>query len=226
VYTHIPYSPVPTETSLFVPAGQRVSLTLSDGTVVWLNAQSRLIYPAVFMGEERRVRLEGEAYFEVAHNRDKPFIVATGKIDIKVLGTSFNVQNYERDNFSRVSLLEGSLQVYDPLAGSGGIILQPNEEVTIRDGQMNVEQMPDTDYFLWKDGIYSFNSEELGSILKKLELYYDVEIVVKNPSMLKWRYTVKFRHRDGIDEILRLLQRIHPFRMQKEEENNRIILDK
>jgi ferric-dicitrate binding protein FerR (iron transport regulator) len=180
----------------------------------------------MFTGEERRVKLEGEAYFEVAHNRDKPFIVATGGVEIQVLGTSFNVQNYEQDNFSRVSLLEGSLQVYDLLAGSAGIILRPNEEVTIRNGEMHVAQMPDTDYFLWTDGIYSFTSEELGSILKKLELYYDVEIIVKEPSMLKWQYTVKFRQRDGIGEILRLLQKIHPFHMQKDERNNRIILDK
>lgn len=225
IYTYTPDLPMLTDTSLFVPAGQRVSLTLQDGTVVWLNAQSRLTYPAVFLGQERRVRLEGEAYFEVAPDTEKPFIVSTGAIDMKVLGTAFNVYNYAGEDLSRVSLIEGSLQVYDPSGTSSGIILQPNQEVTIRDGQMTVAAIPNADYFLWKEGIYSFESEEFGVILKKLELYYDIEIVVKEPSMLRWEYTVKFRQRDGIDEIMRLMQKIHPFRLQKDEESNRIIIE-
>lgn len=226
VYTYPAPPQAVAETSLFVPAGQRVSLTLEDGTVVWLNSQTRLTYPTAFGRDERRVSLEGEAYFEVSHNDDKPFIVSAGEIDMKVLGTSFNVYNYAQEDFSRVSLVEGSLQVYDPLSGSAGIILRPDEEVTIRNGQMDVATIPNADYFLWKNGIYSFDSEEFGVILKKLELYYDIEIIVKEPFMLKWQYTVKFRQRDGIDEIMRLMQRIHPFRMQKDEENNRIVIDK
>lgn len=218
--------PVVAETSFFVPAGQRVSITLPDATVVWLNSQTRLTYPTAFTGKERKVSVEGEAYFEVAHNLEMPFIVSAGEIDMKVLGTTFNVYNYKHEDFSRISLIEGSLQVYDPFLESAGVILKPNEEVTIKKGKMFITSIPNTDYFLWKDGIYSFENENFENILKKLELYYDIDIVIKEPSMLDWKYTVKFRQRDGIDEILRLMQKIHPFRVQKDNENNRIIINK
>lgn len=226
VYTYTPsYRPI-AETSLFVPAGQRVNLTLPDGTTVWLNAQSRLVYPTAFTGDERRVSIEGEAYFEVVPNAAMPFIVSAGDIDMKVLGTTFNVHNYPQEPYQRISLIEGSLQVYNPLTKDNGIILKPNEEVHIEKGTMQVATIPNSDYFLWTAGIYSFDNEEFGVILKKLELYYDIHIEVKDTDMLQWKYTVKFRQRDGIDEICRLMQKVHPFRMQKDEKNNRIIIRK
>jgi ferric-dicitrate binding protein FerR (iron transport regulator) len=101
--------------------------------------------------------------------------------------------------------------------------LKKYEEVVVQDGRMSVFPATPT-VALWKDGIYSFEDEPFGNILKKLELYYDVTIEVKEPAMLQWRYTVKFRQRDGIDEIFRLLQRIRPFRLMKDGENNRIII--
>lgn len=224
VYFYPRNAPIGAETSLFVPAGQRVNLTLPDGTVVWLNAQTRLTYPTAFTGNERKVNLQGEAYFEVAHNPEMPFIVSSGGIDMKVLGTTFNVYSYEEEELKRISLIEGSLLVYDPQSESPGIILKPNEEITINDSEMIVNTIPNADYFLWKDGIYSFDNEKLEVILKKLELYYDIEIRIKDESMRDWKYTVKFRQRDGIDEILRLLQKIHPFRVKKDNENNHITI--
>lgn len=226
VYTYSLPASVQAETSLFVPAGQRVNLTLPDGTVVWLNAQSRLVYPTAFTGNERRVGIEGEAYFEVAPDKDHPFIVAIGDIEVKVLGTSFNVCNYPQETFCRVSLVEGSLQVYHPQSETDGIILKPNEEVCIENGKMQVSDISNSDYFLWTEGICSFDNEELGIILKKLELYYDITIEVKDADMLQWKYTVKFRQRDGIDEIFRLMQKVHPFRMQKDGDGNKIIIRK
>jgi ferric-dicitrate binding protein FerR (iron transport regulator) len=215
-----------TMTSLFVPAGQRIHFTLQDGTTVWLNTQSRLTYPSVFEGDERRVSVEGEAYFEVAHDMERPFIVTSGGMEMKVLGTTFNVHNYEQEDFSRISLIEGSLQVYDPENIAESVILRPQEEVTIRNNEMIVAPIKDANYFLWRKGIYSFDNEELSHILKKLELYYDIEIIVKDADMLKWKYTVKFRQRDGIDEILRLMQKIHPFKIRKDAENHQIVINK
>jgi ferric-dicitrate binding protein FerR (iron transport regulator) len=213
--------------TLYVPAGQRVSLTLQDGTLVWLNAQSTLTYPTSFSEKERRVVIEGEAFFEVAKDARKPFIVTSGGIDMKVLGTTFNVYNYPHEKISRVSLMEGSLQV--SMRGrnaSKSIILKPNEEVTIRNDCMKISTISNRDYFLWKDGIYSFESETLENIMKSLELYYDIAIEIKDPTMLQWRYTVKFRQRDGLPEILRLMQRIHKFGMVMDEENNQITINK
>jgi ferric-dicitrate binding protein FerR (iron transport regulator) len=214
------------QSTLFVPAGQRMSLTLPDGTVVWLNAQSSLTWPAAFSGDERRVRIEGEAFLEVAKDRKRPFIVSSNGFDIKVLGTTFNIYNYPNAPYSRISLIEGNLQVFTQGEASGGTLLKPNEEATLRNGRVTITPIRHNDYFLWKDGIYSFENETLEQILEKLELYYDMSIEVKDPAMLQWRYTVKFRQRDGIDVILRLMQRIKKFSMEKDEENNRIYIRK
>lgn len=214
------------DNKLYVPAGQRVKLTLQDGTNVWLNAQSTLTYPAVFSKKERRVTVEGEAFFEVAKNTEKPFIVSSQGVDMKVLGTKFNVLSYPGEKDIQTSLIEGALHVYFSKQNEKGVVLHPNEQVTIKDGNMKVGSIPHHDYFLWKDGIYSFENEPLIDILKKLQLYYDVKINVKDPSIFKWEYTGKFRQRDGIDEILRMIQRIHKFKIEKDDDNNIITLSK
>ncbi|GHT45796.1 anti-sigma factor [Bacteroidia bacterium] len=210
--------------TVYVPAGQRLSLTLHDGTVVWLNAQTTITYPAVFSNRERRVSIEGEAFFEVAKDAKKPFIVSTGTVDAKVLGTAFNVFNYPEENYSRISLIEGSLQVYHPESQAKAITLRPNEEITVSDSRLAVSNIADYKYFLWKDGLYSFENESFENIIKRLELYYAIDIEVKDSAMLQWKYTVKFRQKDGIHEILRLMQRVHPFAMKNDDENNRIII--
>ena len=208
------------ENTLYVPAGQRVKLTLQDGTEVWLNSQTKLTYPALFSGKERRVTVEGEAFFDVAKNPEKPFIVSSQGVEMKVLGTKFNVHSYPGKETIQTSLLEGGLKVYFPHAESKGVILKPDEQVTIKGNQMKIGSLPHADYFLWRDGIYSFINEPLIDILKKLELYYDVKIIVKDQSIYNWEYTGKFRQRDGIDQILHMIQKIHKFKISKDEEKN------
>ena len=214
------------ETSLFVPAGQRVSLTLSDGTIIWLNAQSRLTYPTAFVGDKRQVSIEGEAFFEVAEDSGKPFIVTANGVIIKVMGTSFNVYSYAKENVSRVSLLEGSLQVYPETSSGKMIVLQPQEEATVQHQMITTGKIRNNNYFLWKEGIYSFEEEPLGTILKKLELYYDIRIDVKDAAINQWKYTVKFRQRDGIDVILGVLQKVYPLRIEKDEETNTVTINR
>lgn len=212
--------------TLYVPAGQRMQLTLQDGTKVWLNSQTTLTYPALFAGKERRVTVEGEAFFDVAKNPKQPFIVSSKGVEMKVLGTQFNVYSYPEKESVQTSLLEGSLKVYFPEKESEGITLKPEEQVIVKGEQMKIEPLPHNDYFLWKEGIYSFINEPLINILKKLELYYDVKIIVKDPSIYNWEYTGKFRQRDGIDEILHMIQRIHRFKIDKDNENNCFTLSK
>jgi ferric-dicitrate binding protein FerR (iron transport regulator) len=212
--------------TLHVPAGQRVSLTLQDGTVVWLNAQTSLTYPVLFSEKERRVTLAGEAWFEVAKDAERPFVVASGGVEVKVLGTKFNLHSYPQEPYSRVSLVEGSVQVSLPEDAAKSLALRPGEEVVVQGNRMKVAPIPNMDYFLWTEGIYSFEGETLETILKTLELYYDIAIEVKDPAMLRWKYTVKFRQRDGIREILRLMQRVHKFTMKINEENNRITINR
>jgi ferric-dicitrate binding protein FerR (iron transport regulator) len=208
--------------TLYVPAGQRVNFTLEDGTNVWLNAQTKLTYPVAFRKNERNVAVEGEAWFEVAKDSDRPFIVSSKDFRIKVLGTTFNVYSYPEENTARISLMEGSLAVYN----RDVVTLKPLEEVTLEGDRMTVGNIADRNYFLWTKGIYSFENERFENIVKKLELYYDINIDIEDIAMREWRYTVKFRQRDGIDEILRLMQRIHKFKITKNEEKNCIKITK
>ncbi len=212
--------------TLVVPAGQRAHLTLQDGTSVWLNAQSTLAYPARFSGRSRRVTVSGEAYFDVVENSKKPFIVSTQNMEMKVLGTQFNVYSYPEAGYIRTDLVEGSLMVYSKKSPKSSVTLKPNEQVTIKDGKMVIGRVKNRDYFLWKEGIYTFEDETLSSIIEKLQLYYDVKIIVKYPEIFNVRYTGKFRQRDGIDEILRIIQKIHKFTIQKDIEYNIITLTK
>lgn len=212
------------ENKLHVPAGQRIKLTLQDGTTVWLNSHTTLTYPAIFDKKERRVAIDGEAFFIVAQDKHKPFIVSSQGIETKVLGTQFNICSYRKNNDVRTSLIEGSLQIYFTGKENESIILSPNEQISIKNGTIKVDTISHHDYFLWKEGIYSFKDELLVDILNKLQLYYDVRIIIRNPSINQEKYTGKFRQRDSIDDILRMLQKIHKFKIQKDEENNIITL--
>ncbi len=212
--------------TLRVPAGQRACITLQDGTEVWLNAHSSLTYPSHFYGKERFVTLSGEAFFDIASNPSKPFIVSTKDIKIEALGTQFNVKSYPESDFVQTSLLEGSVRITNLKSVRKNIILYPNQEVIVRNEKMDVKEIEHLSYFLWKDGIYSFEEEEFKSIIQKLEFYYDVKVIVKDSSILDLVYTGKIRQQDGVDEILRIFQKIHKFKITTDRDNNIITLSK
>ena len=209
---------------LVVPPGQRAELTLPDGTKVWLNAGSKLSYPS-FFEKERKVFLSGEGFFDVAKNEKVPFIVSTGTIDVKALGTQFNVFCYLGSDYTGVYLQQGSVKAYFPSLESEGVVLSP-EQYLVQKGKRLELSTKDPDELLWRQGIYTFKRQKLGSIIKKLELYYDVKIIVKDPEILNYEYVGKFRQRDGVQEILRLIQRIHKFNIKKDDELNQIVLSK
>ncbi len=212
--------------TLYVPAGQRAQITLQDGTTVWLNAQSTLIYPSHFAGKERKVTLTGEAFFDVAKNPRKPFIVESQDIRLKVLGTQFNVYNYPKTGYSRIALIEGSVKISWNANESDYVMLKPSQELVLQGGKALISEITNPNHFLWKDGIYCFENERLIDIIEKLQLYYDVTIKVEDPEIFNVRYTGKFRQRDGIDEILRIIQKIHPFNIEKDVDHNIITLRK
>lgn len=212
--------------TLYTPAGQRACLVLQDGTEVWLNAKSKLVYPAQFTGEERRVKVEGEAFFNVAKDSVKPFIVSAMDVDMKVLGTQFNVYCYPDAGYVETSLLEGSVRVFFSGKEKEGILLKPDQQVTAANGKMVVKPIRLNEHFLWRDGVYAFENEPLIDILKKLELYYDVKIVVEDTTMFNETYTGKFRQRDSLDDIFKILQQIRSFKIRKNVDNNIITLSK
>ena len=151
-----------------VPAGQRASLVLADGTTVWLNSNSILKYPAAgFHSKERKVILEGEGYFEVARDEKHPFIVETEKYNVRVLGTTFNVSAYPDSDLFETSLIEGKVTVYQPDT-QNEVTLQPNEKVETRDGKLCKEAFTSDHAFLWRIGVYSFKNEPLEAVFKKL----------------------------------------------------------
>ncbi len=163
--------------TLCVPAGQRAQITLQDGTTVWLMLNPRWTYPSRFAGKERKVTLMGEAYFDVAKTPRKPFLVSTQNIQLKVLGTLFNVRDYPNAESFEGLAFEGSVEI--DRGSKGALMLKPGEEVTMQEGNMSGSAIVNPNYFLWKDGIYSFDNESLLEILQKLQLYYDVP--------LKWK---------------------------------------
>lgn len=212
--------------TLYVPAGQRAQLTLQDGTEVWLNAQSTLKYPSRFSKKQRKVEVVGEAFFDVVTDSKRPFIVGTPQVNLEVLGTQFNIYSYSEVDYVETTLIEGSLKVADKLNVNNSAILKPNEQLVIHDGVFTISHVYNKEHLLWKEGVYSFDNERLIDLIKKLEIYYDVTIEIEDPEIFDLKYTGKFRQRDGIDEILEILQIIQPFKIVKDRDNNRIMLSK
>lgn len=206
------------------PPGQRAQVKLHDGTVVWLNARSRLRYPNRFSGTERKVELDGEAFFEVFRNEEAPFVVSTEKLDIKVLGTKFNVFAYKGKNEFTTALIEGSVKLYQSDNESVAMYMSPNDYAELKDGRLVKSKISSTDFLLWKEGIYAFDDIPFGEIIKKLELYYDITIEIRNKKLNNYKFSGKFRQRDGIESVLKTLQKIYYFSYVKDEELNKITI--
>lgn len=206
------------------PPGQRAKVVLVDGTEVWLNANSTLRYPEHFDLKQREVELHGEAFFEVEKNKEKPFIVKTSKMDIKVTGTKFNVSAYEAEEYFVASLVEGSISVSCANDPNHDYSLRPQQQIAVSDHSSEISLFEDTDFMAWKEGMLVFDDMLLTDIIKKLELFYDVSIVVKNTKLTNLRYTGKFRQRDGVESVLKKLQIVYPFTFTKDDERNLIVL--
>ena len=207
-----------------VPQGQRVHLTLSDGTKVWLNAKTKMEYPQSFkVSDQRIVKVDGEAYFEVSKNKEKPFIVKTTKGDVEVLGTKCYISAYATTDVFETSLIEGKVTVYHPET-QNEIILNPHEKVEVRDGKLYKETFTSDHDFLWRMGIYSFKDEPLETVFKKLEQYYEVKIINKNIEITSHPCTGKFRQKEGIEHVMRVLQKYIKFNYIQDDEKNQIII--
>ena len=186
--------------------GQIVSMGLPDGTSVQLNSGATMYYPAMFKGKEREVRLEGEAFFEVAHDSKKPFIVKTFASDIKVLGTKFNVNADRNAGEFSVTLAEGSVQV-SSLADPGRIIvMKPDEKVYMADGKLMVKRTKVKDEIRWKDGIIDIDGLDFDELIDKLEMAFGVDIVIDRETLPEFKYTGgRLRVSDGIEYALNVL---------------------
>ncbi len=206
-----------------VPSGQHAELTLSDGTEVWLNTNTTFTFPEYFSEKSREVQLDGEGYFKVTKNEKQPFIVHS-LYDVKVLGTEFNLISYSTNQGFEASLLTGSIELRKE-GSTDTLVLRPNERAYVRDSQLVREAIADYSQFQWKQGIISFRNESFQEIIRKLELYYDMDIIIKNKDALNYRCTGKFRTKEGIEHILKVLQLDNPFRYRTDEQFNTIIIE-
>lgn len=159
--------------------GEQYQVVLPDGSHVWLNAASSLKYPTAFVGSERVVELTGEAYFEVAHNKAKPFKVKTQQQEVEVLGTHFNINAYSDERVIATTLIEGSVKV-SSTANHKNMIIKPGQQATISDDGLSVKEVDTDEVIAWKNGYFQFNDENLESIMKKVSRWYDVEVVYQS----------------------------------------------
>ncbi len=161
--------------------GRQWMVTLPDGSKVWLNAASSIRYPLSFTGNERMVEITGEAYFEVAHNAKKPFVVKTTSQEITVLGTHFNINAYDDEASSKTTLLEGSVKI---TGGSASVIIKPGEQASRVNGGTSIKVLPaDVEAVIaWKNGIFELSNADVASIMRQISRWYDIEVIYKgNP---------------------------------------------
>ncbi len=190
--------------TLFVPKGSKmVHLTLSDGTQVWLNSFSSLRYPVTFSGKERRVEITGEAYFEVAKNEQLPFIVQREEIEVKVLGTHFNVNSYADENNIKITLLEGAIKINN---ASTSKLLRPGDQAALNgNGGIAVNADVDLDEVIaWKNGRFEFNGQTIDQIMRQVERWYDVKVEYKG-KIADDHFVGDVSRMENVSEVLKML---------------------
>lgn len=223
----------PKYNTLLVPYGKRAHLSLADGTLVWLNSGSKLIYPTSFDAPNREVFLEGEAIFEVTHNENKPFFVrAANNYSVRVLGTLFDVSCYAKDTKVSTALLRGKVQVAYAKKGffsndtlqkvlkPGQITILDKKKQTIKTTVQDVEPL-----FSWRKGYYEFSQEKLPLVLDKLTRYYNVDFVMNKNINSKETYSGAFKLNDDLDKVLRTLEATTGFEFVYDTETRQITIN-
>lgn len=208
--------------SVEAPLGSRTKLYLPDGTLVWLNAGSRMTYSQGFGVDNRKVELEGEGYFEVQRNEKLPFFVKTKDLQLQVLGTKFNFRDYPEDHEVVVSLLEGKVELSNLLKKEKEAFLAPDERAILNkaNGLMTVETVTASNASQWTDGYLFFDEELLPDIVKELERSYNVNIHIANDSLNKFRFYGNFvRREQSIQEVLDALASTEKMQYKIEERN-------
>lgn len=203
------------------PNGTFSEVNLPDGTSVWLNGGSSLRYPLVFKQGERKVFLSGEGYFEVHSDKENPFIVTTDQIILKATGTAFNIEAFQGDSITAVTMIKGKINV--AFGNSSPIAMTPGERATFNNQtkQCLITQTDPYKWYAWKDGLMIFRDDPLSYVFKRLEQTFNVDIDLKDSSLASAPYRATFEN-ESLDEILRLLQLSAPihFKQSKRVKNS------
>ena len=210
--------------SITVPEGQRINVTLPDGTSVWLNARTTIKYPLTFNKEHRQVSLDGEAYFDVVEDKKKPFVVQTSKGRLEVFGTVFNVEDYSDKERFETTLFEGSVRVEPKDSLQNSVMLMPAYKAYLVNGKLEVTLVEDYSVYRWREGLICFKNEPFSMIMSDFEKYYGLKIIVENEKVKKQYYSGKFRQTDGVDYALRVLQKDIRFKYNRDDDNSVIYI--
>jgi len=211
---------------LRVPKGELFKIILSDGSVVWLNSETKLRFPKTFLPKStsRTVFLEGEAYFEVAHDEERPFVVSTQALNVKVLGTKFNVSSYSNDDFINTTLVEGSVKVIDS-THNNSIQLDASYQASFqkKEGKLTSKKVDPSNYIDWISHRITFNDITFNALRVKIERKYNVEITNENEALKEVRFNGQFDV-ESIEAILKALSTSYYFTY--EIKDNQILIKK
>ena len=190
---------------LDIPRGGEFCLTLSDGTRVWLNSETSIQYPVVFGTKERRVFIQGEAYFEVAKDAKKPFTVQFMSSSVTVLGTSFNIRAYPEEKQSQTTLAEGSVRIYSP---GSSMLLKPGEQAEVKalSGEMVKKEVDVKTFTSWKNGRFVFEQQPLENIMRTLERWYDIRVIFRDEGAKRISLSGNLKRYGDFSQVMNMLQ--------------------
>lgn len=207
---------------LVIPKGKMSRLTLADGTRVWVNANTRIVYPVEFTGKNREIYVDGEVYLDVAHNDKLPFVVKTRDMEVVVLGTTFNVSSYEGKDMHQVVLVEGSVRIQDP-KGRSKTILEPDQMFEMENGEARVKEVDVRKYISWKDGLYFFDREKLVNVAQRLSDYYGARIICSERAGA-FLCSGKLDLKDNLSAVLGGLMKTMPITYEHAEDDTYLIV--
>lgn len=200
--------------TLVIPPAAFYHLILSDGTKIWMNADSKITYPTVFSDTLRQVELTGEAYFEVTRNEGAPFIVKTGQMDIRVLGTEFGINTFRDEGYTFAALVNGKIEVSAP--GNKKQQMYPGEVAKVDErGGLTIEKTDLKPFIYWKDNMFCFRHTSLSEILKQISRYYDVEVVYDKDGKEEF-YTGNISREKSLQSILEVIEMTIPVKFEIE----------
>lgn len=186
-----------------VPRGGEYKLVLADGTIVWLNSDSHIRYPVTFSGDTRQVELEGEAYFEVAKDKEKPFIVRMNEYNVRVTGTQFNVRNYSNENLA-TTLVEGRVQIEK----KGRVDrLRPGQQAILENNEIRIRTVNVNEQVAWRHGAFGFTQCRLENIMEELARWYDVDVFYMNQQVKNYHFSAWFKRSSSINEVINILEK-------------------
>ncbi len=218
---------VPDMNTVVIPYGSRSNITLADGTNVWLNAGSRLIYPSRFVDKTREVYLSGEAFFDVQKNEKQPFVVKTTDILLEVLGTRFNVTAYPEDFAVQTVLAEGSVEIKSVSAGrrEKGVLLEEGELAYFnkKTHETRTQRVDVTEYTLWTEGLFNFSNTDLNRITKKLERFYNIQFQYDDPFKGGIQVSGKLDVTKERSEVFQYLERLTGLQIMEINERHYVI---